>query len=273
MTGFQINGHVGVVTGGCSGIGRAIAETLIGEGAQVVVFDLSPDDAPTGTALALNVDVSDEQAVARAFATIEDRFGDLDFAVNNAGIDIETEPSEEWLAGPLDRTIDVDLKGVYHCMRHAIALMRPRKSGAIVNIGSVAALVGTATRPVYAASKHAVTGLTRTAAIQFGEDNIRTNIVCPGGTRTDLLEKVMTDNPVLRDHIVASCPMRRLAEPSEIADAVLWLVSPRSSFVNGAVISVDGGIRQADRPAVRHLSATPLRAAGSSKWHQCSRPS
>src|SRR5260221_14551913 len=97
------------------------------------------------------------------------------------------------------------------------------RSGSIVNIGSVAALVGTATRPVYAASKHAAFGLTRTAGIEFGRDNIRTNIVCPGGTRTPLLEKVMTDNPDLRQQMLNSNPMRRLAEPSEIVDAVAWL--------------------------------------------------
>jgi NAD(P)-dependent dehydrogenase (short-subunit alcohol dehydrogenase family) len=241
MTGWGLDGKVGIVTGGASGIGLSIAETLAREGASVVVFDLSPASAPESAALSLEVDVSDESAVAAAFRAVDDRFDRLDFLVNNAGIDIETVPSPEWLADPLDRTIEVDLKGVYHCMRHAISRMRRHKSGSIVNIGSVAALVGTATRPVYAASKHAAVGLTRTAGIEFGADNIRTNIVCPGGTRTALLEKVMTDNPELREQILASNPMRRLAEPSEIADAVAWLVSPRSSFVNGAVIPVDGG--------------------------------
>ena len=241
MNGWDLGGKVGVVTGGCSGIGRAIVETLVRDGATVAIFDLAPNDPPAGAGLALKVDVADEPSVAAGFAAVEERFGRLDFLVNNAGIDIETTPSEEWLAEPLDRNIDVNLKGVYHCMRHGVARMRKKGSGSIVNIGSVASLVGTPTRPVYGASKHAVVGLTRTAGIQFGPDNIRTNIVCPGGTRTDLLEKVMTDNPVLRDQIAASCPMRRLAEPSEIADVVAWLVSSRSSFVNGAVIPVDGG--------------------------------
>jgi NAD(P)-dependent dehydrogenase (short-subunit alcohol dehydrogenase family) len=241
MTGWGLEGKVGIVTGGASGIGRSIVQTLTAEGAAVVVFDLNPTTAPASAALAIEVDVSDEPAVAAAFVTFDQRFDRLDFLVNNAGIDIETVPSQEWQDGPLNRTIDVDIKGTYHCMRHAIARMRPRKAGSIVNLGSVAALVGTVTRPVYAASKHAVVGLTRTASVQFGPDNIRTNVICPGGTRTDLLEQVMTDNPELREQIVSSNPMRRLAEPSEIADAVAWLVSPRSSFVNGAVIPVDGG--------------------------------
>jgi NAD(P)-dependent dehydrogenase (short-subunit alcohol dehydrogenase family) len=241
VTGWGLGGSVGIVTGGASGIGRAIVEMLTGEGAVVAVFDLQPAGAPPSAALAIEVDVSDEAAVAAAFVAFDQRFDRLDFLVNNAGIDIETVPSEEWQDGPLQRTIDVDIKGTYHCMRHAIARMRPRSAGSIVNLGSVAALVGTATRPVYAASKHAVVGLTRTASIQFGPDNIRTNVICPGGTRTDLLEQVMTDNPALREQIKSSNPMRRLAEPSEIADAVAWLVSPRSSFVNGAVIPVDGG--------------------------------
>jgi NAD(P)-dependent dehydrogenase (short-subunit alcohol dehydrogenase family) len=241
VSGWGLDGTVGVVTGGASGIGFAIVETLSREGATVVVFDLNPDAAPASAALTLGVDVSDEPAVAAAFRAVDERFGRLDFLVNNAGIDIETVPSVEWLADPLDRTLEVDVKGVYHCMRHAITLMRRNGRGSIVNMGSVAAVVGTATRPVYAASKHAIVGLTRTAGIEFGPDNIRTNVVCPGGTRTALLEKVMTDNPELRELMLSSNPMRRLAEPSEIADAVAWLVSPRSSFVNGAVIPVDGG--------------------------------
>ena len=241
MKGFELTGKIGVVTGGCNGIGRAIVETLLEEGATVIAFDLAIHNPPTGAALALEVDVSDEAAVSAAFGSVDERFGRLDFCVNNAGIDIETEPFEEWLGGPLDKTIEVDIKGVYHCMRHAVARMRPLKSGSIVNIGSVAAMVGAETRPAYTASKHAVIGLTRTAALQFGRDNIRTNVVCPGGTRTALLEQVMSDNPVMRDHIIATSPMRRLAEPREIADAVTWLVSPRSSYVNGAVIAVDAG--------------------------------
>ncbi len=119
--------------------------------------------------------------------------------------------------------------------------MRKNGGGAIVNIGSVAAIVGTPTRPAYAASKHALVGLTRTAAIQFGPDAIRTNIVCPGGTRTPLAEQGMVDDPDLRARILATCPLRRLAEPSEIAQAVLWLASSSASYVNGAVIPVDGG--------------------------------
>jgi NAD(P)-dependent dehydrogenase (short-subunit alcohol dehydrogenase family) len=241
MTGWGLEGSIGIVTGGASGIGFAIAEALAAEGAVVVVFDLNPATAPASAAFTVAVDVADEAAVAAAFAAFDQRFDRLDFLVNNAGIDIETVPTPEWQDGPLHRTIDVDIKGTYHCMRHAITRMLPRRAGSIVNIGSVAALVGTATRPAYAASKHAVVGLTRTASLQFGPDNIRTNVVCPGGTRTDLLERVMTDNPELREQILSSNPMRRLAEPSEIADAVAWLVSPRSSFVNGAVIPVDGG--------------------------------
>ena len=241
MSGFDLSGKVGIVTGGSKGIGRAIVETLAREGASVIVLDIATDSVPDCAALSLNVDVSDEEAVAAAFAIIDGRFDRLDFLVNNAGIDIETVPSAEWLVDPLDRTIEVDLKGVYHCMRQAISRMRRRKAGSIVNIGSVASSVGTATRPVYAASKHAVVGLTRTAAVQFGPENIRTNIVCPGGTRTELLERVMTDSPVMREQIIASNPMHRLAEPSEIADAVLWLVSTRSSLGNGAVVPVDGG--------------------------------
>lgn len=241
MSGLDMTGKVGVVTGGSQGIGRACVEALAAQGAHVVVFDLAPENAPDAAAMALKVDVADAASVEAAFVKVVEKYGRLDFAVNNAGIDIETEPSEEWLAAPFGKTLDVNLAGAYHCMRQAIAQMRKNGGGAIVNIGSVAAIVGTPTRPAYAASKHALVGLTRTAAIQFGPDNIRTNIVCPGGTLTPLMEQVMSDNPMLRDHIAASCPLRRLAEPAEIAQAVLWLASSSASYVNGAVIPVDGG--------------------------------
>jgi len=237
----EMTGKVGIVTGGSRGIGRACVELLVARGATVIVADRDPDPHFTASPHAIALDVVDAKAVERAFAEVGAQFGQLDFAVNNAGVDAETVPSEEWLAEPLDATLDINLSGVFHCMRQEIALMRRSGGGSIVNIGSVAAVVGTPTRPLYAASKHAVVGLTRTAAIQFGPDNIRTNIVCPGGTRTALLEQVMTDDPRLREHIVATCPLRRLAEPSEIAEAVAWLASSRSSFVNGAVLPVDGG--------------------------------
>lgn len=241
MSGLDMKGKVGIVTGGSQGIGRACVEALAEQGAQVVVFDLAPESAPEAAALALKVNVADSASIDAAFKHVAEKFGRVDFLINNAGIDIETEPSDEWLSAPFGKTLDVNLAGAFHCMRKAVALMRKNGGGSIVNIGSVAAIVGTPTRPAYAASKHALVGLTRTAAIQFGPDNIRSNIVCPGGTRTPLMEQVMNDNPMLRDHIAASCPLRRLAEPSEIAQAVLWLASGSSSYVNGAVIPVDGG--------------------------------
>lgn len=241
MSGLDMRGRVGVVTGGSQGIGRACVEALAAQGARVVVFDLRPEDAPGVAAMVLKVDVADAAAVEAAFIQVVEKFGRLDFAVNNAGIDIETEPAQEWIAAPFAGTIGVNLGGVFHCMRQEIALMRRSGGGSIVNIGSVAALVGTPARPAYTASKHALVGLTRTAAIQFGPDNIRTNIVCPGGTRTPLAEQGMIDDPTLRERIVATCPLRRLAEPAEIAQAVLWLASSSASYVNGAVIPVDGG--------------------------------
>jgi NAD(P)-dependent dehydrogenase (short-subunit alcohol dehydrogenase family) len=136
MSAFDLEGKVGIVTGGGSAIGLAIAETLAAAGARAVVFDVDHATASESVALALAVDVSEEAAVADAFGVADERFGRLDFLVNNAGIDIETVPSPEWLADPFDRTIEVDVKGVYHCMRHAIARMRRQQSGSIVNIGT-----------------------------------------------------------------------------------------------------------------------------------------
>ena len=141
----------------------------------------------------------------------------------------------------LARTLAVNVTGVLLCMKHEIRAMKRQGGGAIFNVSSVAGLVGAPGRPGYVASKHGVIGLTRTAAIEYGRDRIRVNAVCPGGTRTAMLEKVMADNPHLREHIKTSNPLGRLAEPEEIAEAILWLASDKASYVTGHALAVDGG--------------------------------
>ena len=245
-----LRGQVALITGGGRGIGAATAQALARKGAHVVIASRSAAELDAtvlqlraaGLAASARVlDVADEAAVDAVFSDIAATLGRLDILVNNAGIMDRFLPVGELTDDVWNRVFAVNVNGPMYTMRRAIPIMLEQGGGVIVNVSSAAGLGGGFAGAAYTASKHAVVGLTRTAGIEFGKDNIRTNVVCPGGTRTDLLEKVMSDNPVLRDHIVASCPMRRLAEPAEIADAVLWLVSPRSSFVNGAVVPVDGG--------------------------------
>ena len=233
---------VGVITGATNGIGRACVDLFLAEGATVIALDLVGPEAPMeGVAAFYRVDVSDPASVERAFADIRGRFDRLDFAVNNAGVTLEGEPTPEWTDTHYGRTIAINLDGVYRCMREEVAMMRPARRGSIVNLGSVAAMVGVPHLPAYAATKHGVVGMSKSAALQFGPDNIRTNVVCPGSTRTAMMEGVMVAKPELREHVVSVCPLRRMAEPREIAEAILWLASDRSSYVNGAVIPVDGG--------------------------------
>jgi NAD(P)-dependent dehydrogenase (short-subunit alcohol dehydrogenase family) len=165
----------------------------------------------------------------------------LDVAFNNAGVEGAAAVTHECTPGNWERTLAVNLGGVWSCMRHEIPRMLERGAGAIVNCSSVAGLVGFASIPAYAASKHGVIGLTRTAALEYAGQGIRVNAVCPGVIDTEMVERFTGHNPEAEAALVATEPVGRLGRPEEIADAVVWLCSPRSSFVTGQAIAVDGG--------------------------------
>jgi NAD(P)-dependent dehydrogenase (short-subunit alcohol dehydrogenase family) len=249
----NLEGKSALVTGGASGIGRATALAFAREGARVAVADILEEaaqrtvaeiEAMGGQALAIACDVTDDDAVKAMIAATVDAFGGLDCAFNNAGIapyqvnaggqKIADVAPEAWR-----RLIDVNLTGVWLCLRHEVAQMRAQGSGGvIINTASILGLIGSATSSAYVAAKHGVVGLTKTAAADHAEDNIRVNAVCPGYIETAMTEETMRRRG---ERILARVPMARMGQANEIAEAVVWLCSPKASFVTGVSWAVDGG--------------------------------
>lgn len=231
--------QVALVTGAGSGIGKAAAQAFAREGFVVVAADVA--EAADGD-LRIRCDVSDEASVQAMIAQIVAAFGRLDVAFNNAGTLGELGATADCAVANFDRVIATNLRGVFLCMRAELRQMTSqREGGVIVNCSSVAGLVGLAGAAAYAASKHGVVGLTRTAALEYAQARIRVNAVCPGPVGTPMLEQLMAGMPGGRSAVIAAEPAGRIGAPEEIADAVLWLCSPAASFVTGQAIAVDGG--------------------------------
>ena len=239
---------IAFVTGAASGIGRAAALAFAREGAGVVVADVSrADNEETANlvarlgrhALAVECDVCSEDDLGAAFEQTVKVFGRLDVAFNNAGIEFKEGAVADSRVEDWDRIINTNLRGVYLCLKHEISLMLKTGSGAIVNMSSIAGLVGLKGVPAYTASKHGVVGLTKSAALDYAQSNIRVNAICPGLIDTPLAKRVLTPEELAQ--VAASQPMGRMAKPDEVAEAVLWLCSDSASFVTGHALAVDGG--------------------------------
>ena len=248
----MLDGKSALITGGGGGIGRATALAFAREGARVAVADLMAEaaretvalvNAAGGQAISLSGDVSRDADVRAMIEGVVSTYGGVDCAFNNAGIagwqiDAVGKKTAEWSEEAFDRMIAVNLKGVWLCMRHELPQMQTQGGGAIVNTASIAGLAGLPTSSAYVAAKHGVVGLTKTASIEYAEANIRVNAVCPGYIRTPMTEPGMR---LRGEAILAQTPFKRLGNPEEIAEMVLWLCSERASYVSGAAYNVDGG--------------------------------
>jgi NAD(P)-dependent dehydrogenase (short-subunit alcohol dehydrogenase family) len=258
----MLDGKVALVTGGGGGIGRATALAMVREGARVAVADfdaaaardtvaqinsavgLQPTDLIRGgQAITLTGDVTRAKDVRAMIEDTVTAYGRLDCAFNNAGIagyQVEAvgQKTAEWSEESFDRMIAVNLKGVWLCMKEEIPQMLSQGGGAIVNTASIAGLAGLQTSSAYVAAKHGVIGLTKTAAIEYADQHIRVNAVCPGFIETRMTEDTMRRRG---EAITAQIPFHRLGQPAEIAEMVVWLLSERASYVTGAAYNVDGG--------------------------------
>lgn len=248
---LDLEGKAVVVCGGATGIGRACANAFSRERARVAILDWNADALVDAEAeirslgadvLTRVVDVSDSRSVDAAHADVIDLFGGIDVGLNNAGIITPPKSIEDTTDDDWNRVIAVNLTGVFNCVRAQVRHMRPRGQGAIVNTASTVAFVGAPGTTPYTASKHAVVGITRTVALELAGSGVRVNAVAPGTVETPLNSVIFDNEDPFADALVRQGqPIGRNARPDEVADAVLWLASARSTFITGSTVFVDGG--------------------------------
>ena len=239
------------ITGGASGIGRAAALAFARAGASVAVADISEEanqetarliEQEGGRALAVRCDVTRSDDVKAALEKTAAAFGRLDFAFNNAGIEPKKPaPTADYDEDEWNRIMDIDLRGIFLCMKHEIPLILKQGGGAIVNTSSGAGIIGIKGSPAYTAAKRGVIGLTRAAALDYAAQNIRINAVCPGYIETPMMDRFTGGTPEGRAQVVSEEPIGRMGRPEEVANAVLWLCSDAAGFIVGHPLVVDGG--------------------------------
>jgi NAD(P)-dependent dehydrogenase (short-subunit alcohol dehydrogenase family) len=246
----SFTGKVAFVTGAANGIGRAAALAFAREGASVIVADVSEQGNQTttrliqeagGRALAVQCDVTRTEEIKAALDKGVQAFGRLDFAFNNAGVEQPVQPAADLTEEDWDRIIDIDLRGVFLCMKHEIPLMLKQGGGAIVNTSSGAGVKGIAGQAAYCAAKYGIVGLTKAAALDYAKSNIRINAVCPGIIETPMMGRFSGGTPQGRAKVIAQEPIGRMGKPEEIAAAVVWLCSDPAAFVVGHAMVIDGG--------------------------------
>jgi NAD(P)-dependent dehydrogenase (short-subunit alcohol dehydrogenase family) len=250
----MLSGKVALVTGSGAGIGRAAALKFAQEGAKVVISDVNAVGGNEtvglvkekgGDAIFVTADVAKAADVEALIAKAVDSYGRLDCACNNAGIEGKIVPLVEQSEDNFDRVMSINAKGTFFCLKYEIEHMLKNGGGAIVNLASVAGLIGFPGLSPYVASKHAINGLTKNAALEYAKQGIRVNSICPGGIETRMLDSLVTQATGgrlgTREMMEPLHPIGRIGMPSEVAELIVWLCSPRASFVTGANIPIDGG--------------------------------
>jgi NAD(P)-dependent dehydrogenase (short-subunit alcohol dehydrogenase family) len=244
----EFKNKVAIVTGGSFGIGRATAILFAQRGAKVAIVDWVEDQealnaihAAGGEAIFIKCDVSKTSDVQAMVEQTVQTFGRLDYAFNNAGIEGESGITHEATEENFDKVIGINLKGVWLCMKYQIPHMLRQGKGAIVNCSSIAGVIGFPGIPIYTASKHAVIGITKTAALEYAQSGIRVNAVCPGVIQTPMIDRFIEKNKTTKEAMISGEPIGRAGTPDEIAEAALWLCSDASSFTTGHALVVDGG--------------------------------
>lgn len=243
--------EVAIVTGAASGIGRASAVAFARAGARVVVADVLVDGGEQtveqirregGTARFARTDVSRPEEVKNLIDGTVKAFGRIDFAFNNAGIEGTLAKTADLTEAVWDKTIAVNLKGVWLCMKEELQPMLKRRKGVIINCASVAGLVGFPALPAYVASKHGVVGLTRATALEYALEGIRVNAICPGVIRTPMVDRFTGKDPQREAELTAGEPVGRMGTPEEVASMAVWLCTDGAAFVTGQAFAVDGGM-------------------------------
>lgn len=245
----EFNGRVAIVTGASSGIGRTSALFYARDGAKVVVSDVNKDggqetvqliQAAGGEAIFVKTDVGNPSDCEELIKKTVEKFGRLDLACNNAGIGGESNLTADYSVNGWQKVIEVNLSGVFYCMKYEIAEMLKTGGGAIVNMASILGQVGFASAPAYVAAKHGVVGLTRDAALEYAAKGIRINAIGPAFISTPLIS-ALESNPEAYNNLVSLHPLGRLGKPEEVAELVVWLSSNRASYITGSYYPIDGG--------------------------------
>jgi NAD(P)-dependent dehydrogenase (short-subunit alcohol dehydrogenase family) len=248
---ITFSGQVALVTGAAAGIGRATALAFAAQGLKVVVADLDAAGGEGtaalireagGEALFVRCDVTRDAEVQSLMASVIDAYGRLDYAFNNAGIEIEKGRLSEGSEAEFDAIMGVNVKGVWLCMKYQLPLMLAQGGGAIVNTASVAGLGAAPKMSIYSASKHAVIGLTKSAAIEYAKKKIRVNAVCPAVIDTDMFRRAYESDPKKGEFAATMHPVGRIGKVEEIATAVLYLCCDNAAFTTGQALAVDGGL-------------------------------